>query len=352
MDNVIPGLFIGGITSANDDRLIKSNKITHIVSAQPATIHNDIIYHNVHVDDDERVDIYSYFYNAVEFIDDALSHGNNVLVHCYAGISRSASIVLAYLMAINKYTLSDALELLISKRRICDPNRGFVLQLKCFEWALSLMPKTYVTNEICKGPVFNGIQFDFANHEVLFCEDLESKYDGCIFIDRSLIPSFRPIITNNIIVNYSEDIYQVDILQYINPKLNNAKQILIASTDNRTLVVAYWNLLYRSGMPYDDSFKYFKTHVLPELNNAFDSVSQTILYPFITPRETIIATQLARLDALDKQCDANYLSGRLKRNVGSLHAFIDCVTHYFIPEIQERMKAISEKLDRQISMCV
>ena len=255
-------------------------------------------------------------------------------------------------MAIKKYTLEDALELLISKRRICDPNRGFILQLKCFEWALSLMPKTYVTNEICKGPVFNGIQFDFASHEVLFCEDLETIYDGCVFIDRSIIPTFRPVITDSIIVNYAEDIYQVDIAKYLIPKLNNPKRVLIVSTDNRTLVVTYWNLLYRSGMPYDNSFKYFKEHVSPELNNTFDSVSQSILYPFITPREKIIATQLARLNALDKQCDSYYFSGNLKRNVESLHAFINCVPHYFIPEIQDRAKSISEKLDRQNSMCV
>ena len=75
MDNVIPGLYIGGITGANDEKLIKDNKITHIVSCQPAYVHDGITYHNVHVDDGESINIYSYFYNAVEFIDDALSRG-------------------------------------------------------------------------------------------------------------------------------------------------------------------------------------------------------------------------------------------------------------------------------------
>ena len=86
MDNVIPGLYIGGISGANDYNLLKRNGITHIVSCQPAYVHDNITYHNVHIDDDETVDLYSHFYNAVEFIDSALSKNGKVLVDCYAGI--------------------------------------------------------------------------------------------------------------------------------------------------------------------------------------------------------------------------------------------------------------------------
>ena len=312
MDQVINNLYIGDINSANDYNLLKSNGITHIVSCQPAYVHDNITYHNVHIDDDIAVDIYSHFYNAVDFIDDALSNNGKVLVHCYAGISRSASIILAYLMAIKKYTLEDAHDLLLSKRKICDPNPGFMLQLTCFEWALSLMPKKYVTNQIIKGPVFNSIQFAFANYEVLFCEDLESMYDGCIFIDRCHMPQFRPVVTSNVIYNYCkcycDEIYQLDVLEHLPQDCKSTakrtaesqllvhsllsvperevrvmdsrssvgvydkpapRDILIVSTNDNILVLAYWNLLYRSGMSYDESFKYFKQNASLELNNAF-----------------------------------------------------------------------------------
>lgn len=355
MDKVIENLYIGGISGACDYKLLKSNGITRIVSAQPATIYDDITYHNVHVDDDERADIYSYFYDAVQFIDDAICENGNVFVHCYAGISRSASIVLAYLMAIKKYTLESALELLISKRKICDPNSGFILQLKCFEWALSLMPKSYITNQIITGPVFNGIQFDFANYDVLFTEDLEALYDDCIFIDRCYMPKFRPVITGNIDYNYIKDycdkIYQIDILEKL-PNPTAVKRVLITSTNDTILVLAYWNLLYRNGMTYDAAFKYFKQNTSVEFNNAFTCNAKTILYPFITPRDKIIETQLARLNKLEEDSDKKFMSGNLKYRVTSIKVFIECVCHYFIPEIQECKKELCAKLDRQMSMTV
>lgn len=355
MNNVIENLYIGGISGTCDYKLLKSNGITHIVSAHPATIYDDIKYHNVHVDDDERTDIYSYFYDAVQFIDDAISQNGNVFVHCYAGISRSASIVLAYLMAIKKYTLDSALELLISKRKICDPNSGFILQLKCFEWALSLMPKTHITNQIISGPVFSGIQFDLANYDVLFAEDLESLYDGCIFIDKMHMPKFRPVITGNIDYNYIKDycdkIYQIDILEKLpNPMV--VKRVLITSTNDNILALAYWNLLYRTGLSYDDAFKYFKQNTSVELNYEFTCNAKTILYPFITPRDKIIETQLARLKNLEEKGDKQFMSGNLKYHVKSIKEFIECVCHYFIPEIQECKKELCAKLDRQMTMTV
>ncbi len=53
----------------------------------------------------------------------------NVLVHCSAGISRSCSIVIGYLI-IKGWKYEDALKLVQSKRKICNPNSGFRRQLK------------------------------------------------------------------------------------------------------------------------------------------------------------------------------------------------------------------------------
>ena len=69
----------------------------------------------------------------VSSINDAIEHGGNVLVHCYAGISRSTSIVIAYLMKNKKMSFNKALELIKEKRGKIQPNSGFVLQLKAYE---------------------------------------------------------------------------------------------------------------------------------------------------------------------------------------------------------------------------
>jgi len=59
-----------------------------------------------------------------------------VCFHSLAGVSRSASTVVAFLMAINGMNLAPALELVQTKRPRANPNRGFHSQLKEMERAL------------------------------------------------------------------------------------------------------------------------------------------------------------------------------------------------------------------------
>lgn len=49
-----------------------------------------------------------------------------MLVHCYVGVSRSATIVIAYLMQMYNYSLQGALTFLTSRRPHINPNPGFL----------------------------------------------------------------------------------------------------------------------------------------------------------------------------------------------------------------------------------
>jgi protein-tyrosine phosphatase len=62
-----------------------------------------IAYKRLTVRDDEDEDIARHFEDAHAFITDGLRSGSSVLVHCRAGVSRSAAIVVSYLMAENKW---------------------------------------------------------------------------------------------------------------------------------------------------------------------------------------------------------------------------------------------------------
>lgn len=90
----------------------------------------------VPVRDMEQVDIAKFFPAALAFIHAGVEAGIPTLVHCQAGVSRSATIVLAYLVAHRGMTLHDALLSLRRVRSVVSPNMGFMAQLAEFEVAL------------------------------------------------------------------------------------------------------------------------------------------------------------------------------------------------------------------------
>lgn len=79
-----------------------------------------------------REDILQHLEGCVEFISSALEQQGNVLVHCYFGVSRSSSTVIAYMMKRHNLDFLPAYEMVKAKRRFVQPNAGFVTQLKLF----------------------------------------------------------------------------------------------------------------------------------------------------------------------------------------------------------------------------
>lgn len=65
-----------------------------------------------------------------EFLSSVKECGGRVLVHCNAGVSRSTSVVIGYLMLVNRMSFSDAYGLVKLKRSCCRPNDGFLIQLQ------------------------------------------------------------------------------------------------------------------------------------------------------------------------------------------------------------------------------
>jgi len=59
-----------------------------------------------------------------------------IIVHCYAGVSRSSTIIIAYLMKYKHLSLEDAYEFVLSKRKFVNINLGFFSQLIRFELLL------------------------------------------------------------------------------------------------------------------------------------------------------------------------------------------------------------------------
>lgn len=94
----------------------------------------------VSIADDGKVsfdDVAKHFDASSEFIDSAIERGDSVLVHCAGGVSRSATIVLSYLIAKRRMTLRDAFRLVQRQRSVIAPNSSF------FNALLALESKTH-----------------------------------------------------------------------------------------------------------------------------------------------------------------------------------------------------------------
>ncbi len=120
---------------------LKENKITHVVSiidrkiSTAAIVYNNITQLHISLLDDENKPIGKYFQECVVFIKTGLESGGAVYVHCFAGISRSPTIVAAYLITSMRISAKDALEIIRKERPVIDPNIGFRAALEA--WAVT-----------------------------------------------------------------------------------------------------------------------------------------------------------------------------------------------------------------------
>ena len=138
---IIPHLFLGSIGSASNLKQLQNCKITHIVCCGKDIKNffpDNFKYYNINLYDSEKENIKQYFKDSSDFIDEGIKNGGNVLVHCHAGVSRSSTILIAYIMKSKKMKLNDDIELKKTKREKVNPNNGFIGQLKDYEKELGL----------------------------------------------------------------------------------------------------------------------------------------------------------------------------------------------------------------------
>ncbi|XP_069064654.1 serine/threonine/tyrosine-interacting protein isoform X2 [Pleurodeles waltl] len=143
MQEILPGLFLGPYSSAMKSKLPVLQKcgITHIVCIRQNIEANFIKpnfqqlfrYLVLDIADNPVENIIRFFSVTKEFVDGSLQTGGKVLVHGNAGISRSAALVIAYIMETFGVKYRDAFTY-VQERRFCiNPNAGFVHQLQEYE---------------------------------------------------------------------------------------------------------------------------------------------------------------------------------------------------------------------------
>lgn len=121
-------LYQGAFSSAKNWEFLFSKGITHIVNCTPLPNvfekHSPPInYCNATLYDTPTDNLLKYLNKIFAFVDAALATGkNNVLVHCAAGVSRSAAVTTAYIMHKKQWTYNQALCFVTSHRPAADPS--------------------------------------------------------------------------------------------------------------------------------------------------------------------------------------------------------------------------------------
>lgn len=87
-------------------------------------------YHYIEINDDPTENIFQHFEAATDFIH---QQKGAVLVHCAAGVSRSSTICIAYLIRYGGFTVEQALVICKIARPVINPNDGFMEQLRKYE---------------------------------------------------------------------------------------------------------------------------------------------------------------------------------------------------------------------------
>lgn len=143
MDEVYPGLFLGDASSASDiDRLLRldvgyvlNSAHGHDSSLNLLQVHSEETYSGaglaflgVPALDMTSYPLDGHFRETTRFIQRGRLSGRNVLVHCKQGISRSAALVLAYLVQAEGLDVKSATRMVRERREIL-PNDGFLMQL-------------------------------------------------------------------------------------------------------------------------------------------------------------------------------------------------------------------------------
>lgn len=137
-------VYLGGCPMPEDVPALQAAGVTHVVTALPAAAHGELAHlreHfdwlHLHLDDTIREDISTAFEPLFGFAQQASSlRDAKLLVHCQAGVSRSAALVIALQMQRQRITFLEAFKQVRARRARVLPNIGFASKLQQLEFAV------------------------------------------------------------------------------------------------------------------------------------------------------------------------------------------------------------------------
>ncbi len=137
-------LYLGCCNNAKNISVLQELNIQYVLNVAPNTVLTSFLYYKQNglllkkylqfpCHDELDFPLAEYFEPCFQFINECREQKSNILVHCAAGVSRSAAIVVFYLMKQYQWNLEQALQFLKEKRCVICPNKSFMKQLVLWE---------------------------------------------------------------------------------------------------------------------------------------------------------------------------------------------------------------------------
>ncbi|KAH0619671.1 hypothetical protein JD844_000534 [Phrynosoma platyrhinos] len=112
----------------------------------------DMTYLCISASDSSNQNLIQHFKECIRFIHECRLHGGGCLIHCLAGVSRSTTILVAYLMTVTNFGWEECLTATKAVRSYVSPNFGFQEQLQEYESTLLKEYRAWIQQEYGRNP--------------------------------------------------------------------------------------------------------------------------------------------------------------------------------------------------------
>ncbi|VDP15787.1 unnamed protein product [Onchocerca flexuosa] len=138
---ILPFLYLGSQQDAMDSRVLSKYGIRYVINLskncpQPDALEQEGHFMRIPISDTYQAKLLPHFEDAFKFLDKVCECGSVALIHCLAGISRSPTLAIAYMMRRNNWTSEQAYRYVKERRPSISPNFNFMGQLLEYELRL------------------------------------------------------------------------------------------------------------------------------------------------------------------------------------------------------------------------
>ncbi|EGT35714.1 hypothetical protein CAEBREN_02169 [Caenorhabditis brenneri] len=157
ISEILPNLYLSGRTVAQNQELLREKNVKTVINVSDREIPNYTATHPTirnykyyTMSDTASGNFDGIVEEAVTLIHETRIRGESVLVHCFLGVSRSATLIAFYLISAFGMNWREAVDYIRMRRHSANPNFGFLHQLKVYANTKAPETRLQLTNQRCQ----------------------------------------------------------------------------------------------------------------------------------------------------------------------------------------------------------